>query len=114
MNNPATGAQKAPATQVRKLPDDASDAIYDERSTGASCDYDMEQPTQPVTSTDDVTGAVQPSDVYLDVMRNSAAQAYGNSADVTPSNDDASLTRDVTTPDEEESIYFKDNDAYER
>ena len=59
----------------------------------------MEQPTHQVNS--GTSNAVDPNDVYFDVVRD------GNSHEFT------AAAADVTEPNDAEEIYFKDNDAYE-
>ena len=73
------------------------DSVYDDHNTGG--EYDLEQPTHSVDN--GTSNAVKPDDVYFNVVRK------GDSHEFT------AVAADVTTPNDTEEIYFKDNDAYE-
>ena len=83
----------ANATQSYEI----DDSVYNERNDGG--EYDLEQPTHPVNN--GTSNVVDTNDVYFDVVRD------GNSHEFT------AVAADVTTPNDAEEIYFKDNDAYE-
>ena len=86
-----TGAMKS--TQSYEI----DDSVYDDHNTGG--EYDLEQPTHSVDN--GTSNAVKPDDVYFNVVRK------GDSHEFT------AVAADVTTPNDAEEIYFKDNDAYE-
>ena len=97
VSKPVTASYANSGAMAAKQSYEIEDSVYDEQNTGG--EYDLEQPTQPVNN--GTSNVVDSNDVYFDVVRD------GNSQEFT------AVAADVTTPNDAEEIYFKDNDAYE-
>ena len=97
VNKPVTASYANSAATAAKQAYEIDDSVYNDHNTGG--EYDLEQPTRTVDNS--TSSAVKPDDVYFNVVRN------GDSHEFT------AVAADVTTPNDTEEIYFKDNDAYE-
>ena len=104
-NTTGTAASVAFGGDVAVTRRDHSEPPYAGRTTNSSVDDDVED----VTSSMSAIGKsdARSDDVYLDVTRNS------QSSEAPDSVNDVSMTTDVTKQDDNENVYFKDNDAYQ-
>ena len=97
VNKPVTASYASTGGMTAAQSYEIDDSVCYDHNTGG--EYDLEQPTRPVDNS--TSSAVKPDDVYFNVVRN------GDSHEFT------AVAADVTTPNDTEEIYFKDNDAYE-
>ena len=97
VDKPVTAGYTKTGAMTTEQTYEIDDSVYNDHNTGG--EYDLEQPTHQVNS--GTSNAVDPNDVYFDVVRD------GNSHEFT------AVAADVTKPNDAEEIYFKDNDAYE-
>ena len=100
-NTSAAGARQQP------LSGDMNTAVYNNSNGAASCDYSLETPVAPSSEANPEHSAAESTDVHA--AGHSGVQTGDNTLhDVNQSGGD------VTKLDEDENIYFKDNDAYEQ
>ena len=97
VNKPATASYANSGEMTARQSYEIDESVYNKRNDGG--EYDLEQPTYGVNN--GTSSAVGADDVYFDVVRN------GDSHEFT------AVTADVTNPNDDEEIYFKDSDAYE-
>ena len=104
-NTAGTAASVASGGDVAATRRDRSEPPYAGRTTNSSVDDDVEHFTSSMSATGK-SDVARSDDVYLDVTRNSQSEAPDSVNDV-------SMTTDVTKQDDNENVYFKDNDAYQ-
>ena len=106
VNTAGTAASVASGGDVAATRRDHSEPPYAGRTTNSSVDDDVEHVTSSMSATGK-SDVARSDDVYLDVTRNSQSSEAPDSAN------DVCMATDVTKPDDNENVYFKDNDAYQ-